>query len=266
MADLTLHLPFEDYCAIDAINWSTLKEMHRSPLHYRHRRSTPREDTPRLALGRAIHTAVLEPVRFEDEYAVFAGGRRGTNDYKAFEAENADRTILKREDAELCMAVRDAVHAHRTAVSLLAGESEVTATWTDERTGLACKARVDHLDGECIVDLKTTSTVDEREFERTAARMLYHGQLAHYRNGIGGGPNPVIIAVEIEPPFDVAVFRLSDDAMYAGEMLVEDLLLRVSNCTAEDSWPGRYADEQELTVPEWMMPADEDAGGWGGLA
>lgn len=58
------------YDDIEALNWSSLKLMHTSPLLYRYRQTVPREDSAALRLGRAIHCAVLEPERWASAYTV----------------------------------------------------------------------------------------------------------------------------------------------------------------------------------------------------
>jgi len=51
---------FATYSKLEAVNWSSLKEMRRSPRHYQHRLTAPREDTKAMALGRATHTATRQ--------------------------------------------------------------------------------------------------------------------------------------------------------------------------------------------------------------
>lgn len=259
-------LTFPEYAAIPAVNWSTLKEMSKSPAHYRHRAEHPRLDSSRLAFGRAVHTAVLEPDRFPLEYVVFDGARRAGKAWDEFEAANSDRTILKAAEYATCLAVRDAVHAHPAASRMLGGPSEITLQWMDPDTGLACKARLDKAYGGCVVDLKSTSTVDAHDFERTSANLIYHGQLAFYMRGLAAcglsEPQclPRIIAVEVEPPYDVAVFRLTADALRIGDGLVGEYLFRLSECQSRDEWPGRYDAEQDLTLPPWLMDDGTDSG------
>jgi hypothetical protein len=259
---------FAEYLAIDAINWSTLKEARKSPKHYRFIVSNPREDTKRLALGRATHTSVLEPDQFAIDFAVFRGPRRAGKEWDAFCAANKDRTILKLEEYATCLSMRDAVRAHPVAGKILrSGMPEQTFTWVDEETGLECKCRPDWLSPACacFADLKTTSDVDGDRFGALAARMGYHGQLAFYRRGLlanGLDLPPKLIAVEAAEPHDVAVFAVDDDALWAGEEEVRALLRRVAECRNADRWPGRYEAEQTLRLPGWVFPAtDDDANG-----
>ena len=261
----TSGLSFPAYQALPGVNFSSLKAMADSPLHYRHRLTTPRMDTPAMRFGRAIHTAVLEPDRFPLEYVVFDGPRRAGKAWDEFEAANADRTILKTDEYAACLAVRDAVRNYGPAANLLRGESEVSIQWTDAATGIECKARLDHIHAGAIVDLKSTSSLDAHDFERTAADLLYHGQLAMYRRGLAAcgaescDDAPVIIAVESSAPYDVAVFEPTDDALSIGDGLVSDLLFRLSQCRERDSWPGRFDSPQPLTLPPWLM-GDDDTG------
>lgn len=257
---------FADYRAIDAINWSTLKHMADSPLHYRYHRDHPTEDTTRLLLGRAVHTAVLEPDLFPLQYVVWDGDRRAGKEWQEFAAVNANRGVLKASEYRLCLDVRDAVRSRPSVVELLSGESEITRTWTDPATGLRCKARPDHL-GHALVDLKTTGTIDQFKFESLSARMLYHGQMAFYRRAVEEPRAPVyIIAVEIDPPHDVAAFEVDEGALEYGDRLVAQYLQRVKDCTEAGEWPGRYEDADEgayLSLPAWMDESVDE--GWAAL-
>lgn len=256
-----------NYFDIDAVNWSSLKEMRRSPLHYQHRLHAPRKDTSSLVLGRAIHLAVLEPARFETEVAVFDGLVRRGKAWDEFQELNADRTILKPSEVEQCLSVRDAVRNSPVASPYLTGGvAEQTVTWTDPATGIACKARPDYLcaDGKTFVDLKSARDIDERSFGSAAARYGYANQLAWYREGQYrsglGERTPVLIAVEHEPPYDVGVFTVDEDLLYTALAECQELLRRVALCRSTGKWPGRYGAAVPLALPRWAyVEDDEDA-------
>lgn len=250
---------FDEYLKIDAVNFSTLKEMRRSPRHYQYRVKNPRKDTPRLGLGRGAHTAVFEPDRFLVDYALFAGERRYGKEWDACCAANRGKTILKSDEYATCLAIRDAVRSHPVAGPALSppGEAEKVVTWTDAGTGLACKARLDWWRVGLLCDLKTTMDIDAKRFAGTAYRMGYHIQAAFYRSGlIANGldaPPFRIVAVEASPPHDVAVFVLDDDALWRGEVEMADLLAKVAAGKFSQQWPGRYPDETALTLPAWAF-------------
>lgn len=268
-------LTFSDYAAIDAVNWSTLREMQRSPLHYLNRLSTPRVDTPAMRFGRAVHTSVLEPDRFPLDWAVY-DGRRAGKDWEAFKAAEgvAGRDILNAAEYETCLCVRNAVWGNRDARRRVRGcEYETSATWRDSETGLLCKARLDavnHRRGRRrIIDLKTTSSIDAREFSRTAYNLGYFEQLAFYRRPVLARARkdddcPVyIIAVEAAAPHDVGVFRLDEVSLGIADDNVQRLLWRVRECREAGEWPGRYEGEQLLQMPPWALGSDNDMSGLG---
>lgn len=249
------------YADIQAVNWTTLKEMRRSPLHYRHRLANPLTDSIRLALGRATHTAILEPDKFALEYAVYGGERRAGKEWEAFRAAHAGRTIIKTDEYETCLAMRDAIKRHAVASSILAsGEAEKVIAWTDEATGLPCKGRIDWLTQWSITDLKSTADLDPLRFAATTARLGHHLQLAFYRRGlraITGLDYPVqIVAVESSPPHDVAVFNVDDATLFAGDEEIGELLERVKACRESGNWPGRYPVETTLQLPSWAMTSE----------
>jgi len=256
-----------NYFEIPAVNWSTLKFMRESPMMYRYRLSVPMEDTPALALGRATHTLVFEPETFSDGYVIWQGGRRAGKEWDAFCAENCDKTILRDQDAELVTAIAESVRRHPLVQPYLVagGEFEVPALWRDPETGLECKARLDWLcrRGGILLDLKTCISAEARRFGAAAARFGYHCQLAHYRNAAQLGLNTqirkvLIVAVEKEPPHDVAVFQVSEDDLYLANVEVTMLLRAVQVCRESNVWPGRYIEEQALQLPAWVSMDDEE--------
>ena len=258
---------FDEYRAIEAVNWSSLKVMAESPAHYKWSLDHDRKATSAMGKGIAIHAAVLEPDSFPLRFVVWDGDRRG-NAWKEFREANANRDVITRAEYDLCISVRDAVKADADASALLYGRSELVIEWEDEGTGLMCKARLDHVNADNeIVDLKMCPNTDVFQFERHSASMLYHGQLAFYRRGLAAVlkavvPRPRIIAVEWDEPHDVTAFHLTDDALYAGEQHVDDLLTRLANCRRSDKWPGRYQGQQDLSIPEYLMLQAEPDGAW----
>ena len=251
------------YAAHPGINWSRLKVIGESPAHYR--RAQPIE-TPALAFGRYVHTAILQPERLSTDFAIFPGERRETNAWKAFAAENAGRTLFKASEVAAATPLIEAVRAHPFVRALLADESTQTeqiVTWLDDVTGLDCKARPDifHAGRRLVADLKTAASTEIRRFGSAIARYEYHGQLAHYADGIaharGWTPEThVLIVVEKEPPFDVAIFPLAPSVIETGRERRDALLATLAECLASDHWPGRYPEPLELSesnLPPWMF-------------
>lgn len=262
----------EDYDRVQAVNWSSLKLLGKSPLHYRHNLLEQRADTDAMRMGRAVHLAVLEPERFGAECVLWSGGRRAGKEWEAFQAHHAGRNILKPDEFDECLAIQKAARADATAAKYLeGGKGEVSMMWTRtvEAVGglpgysVPCKGRVDFLsDLGCIVDMKTTRDASPGAFARQCWNLGYHAQAAFYADGhrtITGKPTPfVVVAVESAAPYAVQVYRVPEDVLEAGREHYRTLLDRLQMCRTESRWPG-YADgELDLALPQWVTKTNDD--------
>lgn len=252
-------VPFETYCKIDAVNWSSLKHIGDSPLHYRDQLTRPAKVTPSLLKGRVTHTLLLEPTKLESKVAVWKDGDRRGSAWKEFAAANAGRDVVKESEITECRTMAACFDAHPLVRPYRVGARyELTVTWTDEATGIRCKARPDWLvegpDGLVLLDVKTTRSVDARSFGWDAKKMGYARQFAHYVNGLTAcGSPPValrILAVENTRPYDVGVFQITPDQLATAQADVAMLLERLKACRQEDRWPGRHESEKPLELPE----------------
>lgn len=261
------------YADIDALNWSTLKLIATSPRLLKWRADHPRKDTPALARGRAIHCAILEHDRFASEYVAqpdLGDGR--TRAGKAAKAEWLETVpdgaeVLSAAEYELVTRCAAAVADHPRAAELLQhGRPEEQITWTDEGSGIRCKARLDYIRPTGLLDLKSTRRETLREIVADLARYLVHGQLAWYHGGAktaGVIPDdadlPYVIAVQTCEPYDVVPFQMSPLDLDAGIRLVRSLLRRYQDCQAAGWWPGMAPEVIELGLPQWAAGDVEEA-------
>jgi hypothetical protein len=257
-------VPFEDYLRWDAASQSQLKALARSPAHLRAALAEPDEDSAALRIGRALHAAVLEPDVFAKGFAALADGtdlrtKAGKEARDAILAAGA--VPLKQAEYEAIGAMRAALLAHAAAGHLLRSEgpAEQSIVWIDEETGVLCKARQDKhahgVGGGVIVDVKTTTDASPRQFERTIFDFGYHRQGAFYLRGAEALGLPVahfaILAVEKDAPHAVAVYRLNEGALDAGDAEVVGLLNRYKRCRERDEWPAYPATVQDIALPDW---------------
>lgn len=253
---------FADYRALKAINWSTLKHMERSPLHYR--AAVDGESTSEsaaLKFGRLVHAFVFELDTVTARYAPEDIDRRTkAGKARAEELSSQGREVVKPSTYDKAAAIARRVRTSPLVASYLTGaRHELTVEWTHPATGLRCKGRLDwiHEPTRALLDLKTARDIGRRFFGRQAASLGYVGQLGGmYRDacryGLGWEPARIlIVAVESAPPFDLAVYQLDSQAVEAGEALVDSLLARVAECEASGQWPGAHPEVETLDVPGW---------------
>lgn len=264
-------VPWDDYLALPGVSITRLKELRRSPLHYRHRLLHPKE-TPALVLGRAAHCAVLEPDRYERDHAVWsrrtASGNlapRNGQHWEAFKAEHEGLALISEDEHAEAMAMQAAVRGNPDAMRLLAeGEPEVTMRWS--AMGHACKGRLDWLTrfegAPALVGLKSTRDCRERQFGRQAANLGYHLQWAWYLDGfktITGSSDARVfeIAVESEGPHAVVVYEIPEEVLQQGFDEYTELLEQLAECERENRWPGPTPGIQTLTLPSWVYGEEE---------
>jgi hypothetical protein len=266
-------LAWDRYRAIERTNISTLKEMARSALHYRHRLEHDKETTA-LSLGRSAHAAILEPERFARDYTVWDqvtdGGamspRRGSK-WNEFCAANQGRTIVRPNEHRFAVNIAAAVHNKPVARKYLReGKAELSMLWTDVETKRPCKGRIDwvtHVDGiDCVVGLKTARDLSPRTFSSQAARLLYYQQWAFYLDGHSTltkkEPRMVEICVEVEPPHDVVVYIVPIDVLELGREEYRALLVKLGECERSKRWPGRADNEVMFELPAYMQHDDDE--------
>ena len=262
-----LTMKFADYLKATGVNFSTLKHMARSPLHYQHTRHNPPSETPAMLLGKATHTAVFEPEKFQLEYALWSGQRRG-NAYKDFMegCQAQGRSILKTAEYETALMIRDVVRSEPVIGELLSkGRPEVSLFWRNPQTGVACKGRLDWIASKnAILDLKTTTSIDAGWFSAHAWKMGYFHQAAMYQEGyaVASGKGTMlrfgIIAVERNAPHACRLFWLNEEALEMAWGEYVGWLEQVVQCTDTDLWPGPVPVESELAAPSWATTSEAD--------
>ena len=273
------NVSFEDYQKWEAINFSRLKPIRKTASKCRWAMDHPKEPTPAMVLGSALHVATLEPARFDGMFYICPPCDRRTKEgreiFERAEQEARGRLIIRSGDdllgqLEQVKGMAAAVHASRAAQPFISapGQNEVSMIWLDQETGLLCKARVDRLIEHfapwgcpVVVEIKSTRDAEDHSFGRDCHSMGYAGQAGCYCLGVkavtGKMPAHVFIAVESEPPHDLNVHALDSQSLQTGILQYRQMLNRYQECAALDTWPG-YLDEHgrpdtvhKLSLPPW---------------
>ena len=261
----------DEYHGGPGISKSGLDVLARSPLHYWSKyldpNRVPREPTPAMRLGTAIHTAVLEPGEFVKRHHVAPVVDRRTKDGKAaweyalqYAADNGAE-LISNDDALTCMSIAAVVRDHPTARKVFAqGQAELSLYWTDTETGLLCKCRPDWLNMPLIVDLKSTEDASPEAFQRSAWNWRYWVQAAWYMDGVeqATGQRPdafVFAAFEKSAPYAPAFYFADAVMLDMGRKEYRKLLRILADCKATDTWGGYDTAVTPLTVPLWAAHA-----------
>lgn len=263
-------VPNKVYHAAPGVSKSNLDKILVSPLHYRSDKENPRKETPAMALGTAVHTAILEPAEFTKRYAVPPKINRRTNAGKAEWQEWLDQGFIPLEVDEWAsiMAMRDSFMANSHVQRIMsAGIPELSVFHydpefpvDDDVIGIRHKIRPDwfNADLDVILDVKTSKDASPDGFGRSAGNFNYHMQAAYYsdvmRKRTGRQIRAFIFGVvETAPPYAMALYVLDDEALVAGRNRYKDALDVYAWSQQMGDWPGYSQEPETLIIPNWAL-------------
>ena len=254
-----------EYRQREGISSSELKKIMKSPLHYKHWKENPQEDTPALLFGRAAHKYVLETYDFFTEFAVAPNCDRRTKEGKEtwakFLEESEGKDVITEEQFKQIEDMRIAMLATPFVSKLINGEHEVSYFWTDEDTGLKCKCRPDSINHKLkiICDYKTADNAETQAFMRKSIDLGYDLQAYMYQQGIkeniGEDYLFVFIAQEKKPPYAVNILQADDNFMTSGRQIFREMLNVYKECSESGTWYGYLGSDNQINslgVPKWV--------------
>jgi hypothetical protein len=120
-----------------------------------------------------------------------------------------------------------------------------------------CRAKVDWLRPDGLVDYKTTRDANPDFLRRSVYDHGYHVQAAWYLRGWRAlfpevEPFFLFVAQEKEPPYLTTVFDLTDNALTDGDARCRQALEIYAACKADDKWPGYADDITTIDLPPWV--------------
>jgi hypothetical protein len=171
----------------------------------------PKEKTPAMLAGSYFHTFILEPEKLKNFVSVEASTRT-TNLYKdALASSGADMLLLQKE-VDDCERMAKALMGNLTFYDMIrdsANAYEVPAI--GEIGGIQWKGKSDIVGDEILIDLKTTTNLDDFKF---SARKYNYDSQAYIYNQLFGKPM-VFIAVE-KDSCRTGLFECSDEFLDRG--------------------------------------------------
>ena len=249
------------YHSNEAISHSKLKTFRKRPLLFKKRyidKLLAPENSAAFTLGSALHCSVLEPNEYAIRYVIAPDVDRrtkaGKEEWAAFQAENAGKEVVSREDAELVKRMAEACRSHRLAADLMS-EGEAEVTWRVQMDGLTLQARTDWVNtkGGYILDVKTTEYLSD--FARMAVNFGYHRQAAFYTTLLAklGHTNVdfYFLVVEKKEPYGTVLFKADADFLAKGYEENREDLAKLAQSYATGVWPNAPEQLMNLSLPAW---------------
>jgi exodeoxyribonuclease VIII len=123
--------------------------------------------------------------------------------------------------------------------------------------------RPDIIGADYVADLKTTQSLSPGLFSSTAWRLGYFFQAGIYleaANELFGMRERSFywIAVESNPPHDVAVFEADVESVNRGWEEYRSCVSLLAECEATGQWPGQFPERVKLSAPAWAGASEDD--------
>jgi exodeoxyribonuclease VIII len=224
-----------------------------------------------MNLGSAVHTMVLEPHLFEDNFYVLDEGvRKNSSIVQSIKQDNPEKTILNHTQYECAKGMSFALLEHPISkqFSRTGGNIENSLIWQRQDSDVILKSRPDFFNDDCIIDLKTTKNASPSSFSGSIFNFGYHRQAALAIDGLnkltGRSYNSVILlVVESKTPFVTASYVLEDDeqvesdsvAISQGRREYKKAIDKYNECNKNNCWPS-YMNENgshliSIDIPYW---------------
>lgn len=248
-----------EYDAItDAVNFSTLKHILKTPAHYQDALAAKEEvkteeeikdDRTRYIVGTLTHAFTLENKDLRQLFAIKPAGMSfAKTEGKIWKAEQT-LPIITQEEADGAPRMAEAIAKDPDARAILDLCPLREHAIITEIHGVKCKALLDAYGSDeaklpLIPDLKTTrdgspyawkKIVSDRDYDFQAE---WYSRLTQAKYELEKAPQFVWITVENKRPFIVQCYYPEPDVWRAGRRKVERALNLLLECRKSGKWPG----------------------------
>lgn len=274
-------LPFAEYCAIPAMNISTLlKFVGRTDCGAKWVLDHDRAETDALLVGHAAHAAILEPDVFADIYAIApAFGDLRTKAAKEARADwelaNAGKAHLTSDQAAEVAAMKQALdECQDPEIRELFdgdGQNELSGLFRDEATQVLCKFRIDRatlLHGyRVLLDLKTDKDITDRGIETSFGQYRYHVRMAWYMDAMSLVKptdwmgvwvwlgKPVVKDGQPSEAYEVRATQIDEEHYDEGRKVYRECLDRYARCQSSGIWRSFRHGIEVVNPPPWAYRA-----------
>ncbi len=217
----------EEYHSSDRLSSSSVKLIGKSIADF----ESPREYKESFTLGTAVHTAVLEPEKFDSTVKVKPkfSGTGSVAKKKEWEDENKECLLITETDLKKVGMIKKNLFESELTSEILHANSLIERTFywqdSDSKLNLQCRPDLINIYNDKLVvwDLKTTSKrlEDPKKFLWDSKEFGYHISAAFYLDGITRATGVecydfYLITAETVPPYLNRVFRISDYSLQEG--------------------------------------------------
>lgn len=202
-----------------------------------------------LIFGSLVHTSILEPHLLQTEYSIFDGKSKRGKDYEEFASSQGNKTIITNSQMAHADMLKAVFEENKHAVSLIK-DGEPEKTLCVEMEGIKIKVRADYLQGEKIVDLKTTANgVTYNEVQRAIIQWDYALSAALYVDAFTqftGKQHDFYFVFLGKSPMGCEVYKASDALLEHGRKKYKDAIKKINKSRETGIWFNEGIQEIDL--------------------
>ena len=228
-------------------------------------------ETDALIFGKLAHCMLFEPEEVEKRFLILDWGTktRGTKKHEEAKAANPDKILVSPDEYQKAGKMLSALMDHRLAREIIKDAyCEVPFAWTDEQTGLPCKAKIDAYKntpyGLVLIDYKTSSSIED--VLRYGQKLQYPIQSAFYCEAAKAkyGKEPVEFVFIIQSNKDgeedkICVANVEIDTQEAAKSIMRANMEMINNKlkawdeTHDKNIWAAYPDREYIRYSNWYM-------------
>ncbi len=241
------------YFEVNALNHSLLKQFRYSPRHYLVAKVNNTIPTKAMGFGTLAHGLLLEDI--SKDIIIEIDANRNTKKYKEWYASvDKSKIIVSQNDFDIANKMIDNLSKKKSFTDFyfyecgLEKEKEIYF----KKDGHDCKAKLDIVSDEFIIDIKTTNNIDAKSFFNSIITYDYHTQMAWYLEA-SGNINKYIVAMEKSEPYDSIVYYMPRELLEIGHDLNQERFEIYKYCMETNDWYGYEDKIHDIKIPDWFL-------------
>ena len=225
------------------LSHSSFNAFCKSPKHFIDYKMKKFESTDAMNFGSMVHALILEPERFEMDFAIAPRVDRrttaGKDEWAFFCEENEGKTIVKNEDYQNAKAMQGAIFNNPASKNLIfqIEESEQSASW--EYGGFKWRGIKDGVGESIVIDLKVMADATPKKVYYKILEMCYHRQGCHYTR-LSGLDNHDFYIIAIDRACNICTYRITNEIMDKAEREIDFYLMHFQKCALLNEWDKSY--------------------------
>ena len=240
------------------LSYSSLKEFAKSPKHYLDYLNKTRESTPAMLFGSMIHCLLLEPFKFDEQFAVMGNVDRRTTEgkkaYADFLEKSVGKEVVTESDYNDAKNIVNNVMSNEKTASIVNGCHTFEEEFRADINGLPVRGFFDGVADDYILEVKTTNDGNPKTIINDFYNRFYHMQGGLY-NLVSQKPILYLI-IETKSPYISYTAYASDEYIDNGKKTFLDNLESFKYCMEYNQFDKGYdyhfEEEIKIDLPKWV--------------